>query len=150
MKAVVQRVNRCEVTSEGVLSGSIGKGLCVLLGVAEGDTEAQVDWLVEKIVHLRLFEDQQNKMNLSLLDVGGSMAVVSQFTLLGDCCKGRRPSFCKAADPETADRLYQLFVAKVKEKGLDVQTGVFRTHMVVSLDNDGPVTLIVETPGGEE
>lgn len=148
MRAVVQRVNCCTVTSEGRHCGSIGKGLCVLLAVGEGDGETQVKWMADKLVNLRIFEDPEGKMNLSLLDVRGQMMAVSQFTLYGDCRKGRRPSFCGAARPQEATRLYDLFVETCRTLGVEVQTGVFQTHMTVALENDGPVTLIVDTPGG--
>jgi D-tyrosyl-tRNA(Tyr) deacylase len=130
---------------DGRTAGAIGRGLLVLLGVARGDTPGDAEFLCEKIVNLRIFEDDAGKMNRSLIDSGGELLVVSQFTLLGDCRKGRRPSFIQAADPETANRLYEYFVEKAREKGLEVQTGEFRTMMAVSLINDGPVTLIVES-----
>ena len=149
MRAVVQRVNRCSVTSEGQDCGSIQKGLCVLLGVGVGDGPEQAKWMADKILNLRIFEDSQGKMNLSLLDVGGSLMAVSQFTLFGDCRKGRRPSFVGAAPAQQANGLYEHFVELCRQGGVAVHTGVFQTHMVVSLDNDGPVTLIIETPGGE-
>jgi len=125
--------------------GRIGPGMLVLLGVAEGDTLADARQLADKIAGLRIFEDHQEKMNLSLGDVGGEMLVVSQFTLLGDCRKGRRPSFVAAARPELAERLYQVFVDAVAEKGIEVATGRFRQHMEVELVNDGPVTLLLES-----
>ncbi len=146
MKAVVQRVRESSVTVEGKIISSIGKGLLVLLGVAEGDGEKEAVYLADKIVHLRIFEDENGKMNRSLLDIHGEMLVVSQFTLLGDCRKGRRPSFIQAAGPENANTLYEYFVSKVRETGIAVQTGQFRAMMDVALINDGPVTLIVENP----
>lgn len=146
MRAVVQRVSSSHVETGGETVGAIEKGFCVLLGVARGDTEDDVKWLADKIVNLRIFEDEQDKMNLSLLDVGGSMLVVSQFTLYGDCRKGRRPSFIDAARPEEANALYEKFVEEVRSRGVAVQTGVFQTHMYVSILNDGPVTLIIDTP----
>lgn len=149
MRAVVQRVSRCSVTSEGTPCGAIGPGFCVLLGVAEGDGPEQARWLADKVTGLRVFKDDEDRMNASLTDVGGALMVVSQFTLLGDCRKGRRPSFVKAARPEVAEELYELFVARCRELGVPVECGVFQTHMVVSLDNDGPVTLVIDTPGGE-
>ncbi|MCP4691112.1 MAG: D-tyrosyl-tRNA(Tyr) deacylase [Desulfobacterales bacterium] len=145
MKAVVQRVKESAVVVDGETVGKIGRGLLVLLGVAEGDGEKEADFLAEKTPHLRIFEDDAGKMNLSLLDMGGEMLVVSQFTLLGDCRKGRRPSFVKAAAPERANELYEYFVDRVRQKGVAVQTGRFRARMAVSLVNDGPVTLIVES-----
>ena len=147
MKACIQRVCRAKVTISGEISGEIGLGMLVLLGVAEGDTEADVRFLAEKISSLRIFEDPQEKMNLSLGDVGGAMLVVSQFTLLGDCRKGRRPSFDAAAKPELAERLYEMFVKEVAARGIPVATGRFRAMMQVELVNDGPVTLLVESRG---
>lgn len=148
MKAVVQRVTESQVSVEGEVVGAIDTGLMVLLGVGREDTPAHVDWLADKLVNLRIFEDAGGRMNRSLSDVGGQMLVVSQFTLLGDCRKGRRPSFVAAAPPDTANQLYEAFVARVAQNGIQVQTGRFRTTMQVSLTNDGPVTLIVETPEG--
>ena len=145
MRACVQRVRRATVTVAGEICGQIGPGMLVLLGVATGDTEADARWLAQKIAGLRIFEDSQQKMNLSLADAGGAMLVVSQFTLLGDCRRGRRPDFTAAAPPETAERLYQVFVDCVAQQGVSVATGRFRQHMEVELINDGPVTLIVES-----
>ena len=145
MRAVVQRVKESHVTIEGEIVAQIGHGLLVLLGVATGDTLKNADYLAEKISHLRIFEDDQMKMNRSLLDTGGDMLVVSQFTLMGDCRKGRRPSFIKAARPDEADPLYEFFVQCVREKGVHVETGRFRAMMAVSLINDGPVTIILES-----
>ena len=146
MKAVVQRVTHSDVRSEGRQIGAIDSGLLVLLGVGKDDTDKQALWLAEKIVNLRIFEDRNGKMNHSLMEIGGSMLVVSQFTLLGDCRKGRRPSFAAAAPPGTAQMLYERFVSVVKEMGIGVATGEFGAMMKVSLVNDGPVTLIVDTP----
>jgi D-tyrosyl-tRNA(Tyr) deacylase len=146
MRAVVQRVRESAVTVDGETVGEIGPGLMVLLGVAAGDAEKDADFLVEKVVHLRIFEDDQGKMNRSVLDAGGSLLVVSQFTLLGDCRKGRRPSFVHAAPPEKAEALYEYFVGKAREHGLPVETGRFRAMMDVSLVNSGPVTLLLESP----
>lgn len=146
MKAVIQRVSESTVRVGHQEIGAIANGLMVLLGVAKGDTEKEAAWLAEKIINLRIFEDDHNKMNRSLLDTGGQMLVVSQFTLYGDCRKGRRPSFVKAADPKLAEALYCRFVEKVKKSGIQVATGQFRAMMQVSLINNGPVTLIVETP----
>ena len=129
----------------GELCGRIDRGLLVLLGVARGDTESEARQLALKIGSLRVFEDGQGKMNLALGDVGGAMLVVSQFTLLGDCRKGRRPSFDAAAPPEVAEELYLVFVRAVAEQGIEVATGRFRQHMEVELVNDGPVTLLVES-----
>ncbi|ADE56733.1 MULTISPECIES: D-aminoacyl-tRNA deacylase [Aminobacterium] len=148
MRAVVQRVSSASVCVEGERVGSIDQGLLVLLGVSGKDTAADAEWLVEKIVNLRVFEDEERKLNRSLLDVGGKLLVVSQFTLYGNCRKGRRPSFVEAAPPEVADALYNVFVTKAKERNIPVQTGVFQAHMMVELVNDGPVTLIIDTPEG--
>lgn len=145
MKAVIQRVKNSSVAVEGDTVSRIGPGLLVLLGVAQNDQPPDADFLAEKITNLRIFEDDAGKMNRSLLDTGGEMLVVSQFTLLGDCRKGRRPSFVNAAAPEHAEKLYEHFVQKVRQAGIAVQTGRFRAMMDVSLINDGPVTLILES-----
>lgn len=145
MRAVVQRVKQSAVIVDGEIVGGIGKGLLVLLGVAETDRRADADFMAEKISRLRIFEDRDGKMNLSLMDVRGEMLVVSQFTLLGDCRKGRRPSFVLAAGPDKANALYERFVEQVRQKGVKAETGRFRAMMEVSLVNDGPVTLIVES-----
>ncbi len=145
MRAVVQRVKESSVSIDGREVARIGGGMLVLLGVARADAEADAGYLAEKIPHLRIFEDAEGKMNRSLIECGGEMLVVSQFTLYGDCRKGRRPSFIEAAAPETARRLYERFVAAVRGKGLRVQTGRFGASMAVSLVNDGPVTLLVES-----
>jgi D-tyrosyl-tRNA(Tyr) deacylase len=147
MQAVVQRVSQGSVAVAGRVVGSIEKGLVVLLGVASDDTEKAADWLAQKITHLRIFEDDMGKMNRSLLDIRGEMLVVSQFTIMGDCRKGRRPSFAKAAPPDKAETLYRHFVRNVAQLGIGVATGQFRAAMQVSLVNDGPVTLIVSSPG---
>jgi D-tyrosyl-tRNA(Tyr) deacylase len=146
MRAVVQRVTYAKVEVDGSVSGEIGAGLLVLLGVARGDTAADAEFLAGKITQLRIFSDQAGKMNLSLLETGGSLLAVSQFTLYGDCRKGRRPSFDNAAPPEIARELYERFVTVVRAAGVRVETGVFQASMQVSLVNDGPVTLIVESP----
>jgi D-aminoacyl-tRNA deacylase len=145
MRACVQRVSQAQVTVAGEVTGHIERGLVVLLGVAGGDTEQDARQMAQKIVELRIFVDDAGKMNRSLLEAGGGMLVVSQFTLLGDCRKGRRPSFVDAAPPEEAERLYQIFVAAAAELGVGVETGRFRAHMDVSLVNDGPVTLLVDS-----
>ena len=145
MRACVQRVRTASVTVDGNIVGQIDHGLVVLLGVAQGDTEQDAKQLADKIVKLRIFEDDQDKMNRSLVDTGGSMLVVSQFTLLGDCRMGRRPSFVAAATPELAEQLYEFFVAEVAGQGIGVETGRFRTMMDVSLINSGPVTLLLDT-----
>lgn len=146
MRAVVQRVSKSSVTVENHVVGEIGKGLLVLLGVAKGDEMSDADYLARKIANLRIFEDDNHKMNCSLIDTQGEMLVVSQFTLMGDCRKGRRPSFIQAAPPEIADHLYMYFVEAVRSKGLHVETGQFQAMMAVSLINDGPVTLVLESP----
>ena len=146
MRALLQRVSQASVTVDGEVTGEIKHGLLVLLGVGHDDGDKEVAWMAEKLIGLRIFEDDEGKMNLSLRDVGGGMLVVSQFTLFGDCKKGRRPSFIDAAPPELAVELYEAFVAKVKGQGVEVGTGRFREHMEVALVNDGPVTLWVETP----
>ncbi|MGV1099529.1 D-aminoacyl-tRNA deacylase [Thiovibrio sp. JS02] len=145
MRAVVQRVSRASVTVEGRTCGSIGPGLLVLLGVGGTDTEKEAELLAGKIANLRIFEDDKGLMNLSLLDVGGQMLVVSQFTLLGDCRKGRRPSYSTAAPPEEANRLYEYFIDEVRKKQIQVETGRFQAMMDVSLVNSGPVTLLLDT-----
>lgn len=145
MKVVVQRVAQASVTVDGQIVGQIDRGLMILLGVTHGDSEAQAGWLAQKVARLRIFEDAEGKMNLSLLDVGGGALVVSQFTLYGDCRKGNRPSFTDAAQPEIADALYVRFAALLAQAGVSpVQTGVFGAHMQVEIHNDGPVTLILE------
>lgn len=145
MRAVVQRVVGSRVLVDGETTGEINKGLMVLLGVEEEDTEADADYMAEKIVGLRIFEDTEGKMNLSLADVDGDILVVSQFTLLGDCRKGRRPSFIRAARPEEADRLYRHFVETCQGMGVRVEEGIFRAEMLVQIENDGPVTLILDS-----
>ena len=145
MLAVVQRVKESSVSIDNQEVACIGPGLLVLLGVASEDSAKDVNYLAGKIPHLRIFEDDQGKMNRSLLDTGGSMLVVSQFTLLGDCRKGRRPSFIKAARPEHAIPLYESFVSQVRDMGIPVETGRFQAIMAVKLINDGPVTLILNS-----
>ena len=146
MRAVVQRVTQASVEIDGAVVGAIGAGLVVLLGVKPGDDQRAIDFLAEKIANLRIFPDDDGKMNRSLIDVGGAALVVSQFTLYGDCRKGRRPSFIDAAPPELAEPLYERFVARMREIGLKVETGRFAADMKVGLTNDGPVTLIVDSP----
>ena len=145
MRAVVQRVKESSVKVDRQTIGRIGKGLLVLLGVAEGDTPSDAGYLANKIVNLRIFEDDSAKMNRSLLSIGGEMLVVSQFTLLGDCRKGRRPSFIAAAGPQKASELYDNFVQQVRRLGVSVDTGRFQSTMEVALINDGPVTLVLES-----
>lgn len=146
MKSVIQRVSQASVTIDNVVVGEIQKGFMILLGITHTDTEKDVKWMVDKIAGLRVFEDENGKMNLSLEDVGGELLIVSQFTLYGDARKGRRPSFIDAARPEKAIPLYEKFVEMAKEKGVKVATGEFGADMKVSLINDGPVTLIVDSP----
>jgi len=145
MRAVVQRVRRAKVTVNGQIAGEIGRGLLVLLGVGGEDQEADADYLAEKIVGLRIFEDEQGKMNRSVVEVGGSLLAVSQFTLYGDVRKGRRPSFDDAARPEKARALYEYFVARVRASGLVCETGRFQEMMDVELVNEGPVTILVDS-----
>lgn len=146
MKAVIQRVSEARVEVDGATVGKIGRGILVLLGVEKGDGERDADWLAEKIAALRIFEDEAGKMNLSVREVGGELLAVSQFTLAGNCAKGRRPSFDTAAPPAEANRLYDYFVGKLREMELPVATGIFQAMMQVSLVNDGPVTFILESP----
>jgi D-tyrosyl-tRNA(Tyr) deacylase len=146
MRAVIQRVTSARVVIGDEIAGAIDRGLLVLLGVAPSDTPAEATWLADKVAGLRIFNDADGKMNLGVEDVGGAVLVVSQFTLYGDCKKGRRPSFIGAAAPETAVPLYEAFVNALRARGLPVQTGRFGAMMRVELANDGPVTLIVDTP----
>jgi len=145
VRAVIQRVHESSVTVDGRVTGRIGKGLLVLLGVGESDSENDADYLAEKTVGLRCFADEDSKFNLGVRDVGGSVLAVSQFTLFGDCRKGKRPSFTGAARPELAVPLYERYVARVREAGVEVQTGEFGAHMDVHLINDGPVTLMLDS-----
>jgi D-tyrosyl-tRNA(Tyr) deacylase len=145
MRAVIQRVSQASVRVEGSVLGEIGPGLLALLGIAKPDTAADAEFLAEKILNLRVFPDQAGKMNRSLMDTGGALLVVSQFTLYGDCSKGRRPSFDDAAPAEQARPLYEHFIEVARRSGLRVETGAFQAHMDVSLVNDGPVTLLVES-----
>ena len=145
MRAVIQRVTQSAVTIDDRVVAGIQTGLLVLIGVGRNDRPQDAEYLADKIVHLRIFADKQDKMNLSLLDIGGEMLVVSQFTLLANCRKGRRPSFIDAADPATADRLYRHFVNCIRARNIAVQTGRFQAMMTVSLDNNGPVTLVLES-----
>ena len=145
MRAVVQRVSEASVIIDGQTVGEIRQGLMVLLGVARGDTSKDAAYLAEKTSGLRIFEDQEGKMNRSVEDISGSVLVVSQFTLLGDCRKGRRPGFTDAAEPELADKLYEEYVALLRQQGITVATGVFRAEMKVGLVNDGPVTMLLDS-----
>ena len=148
MKAVIQRVKSAQVCVDGRVSGKIGKGLLVLLGVGKGDGESDLSFLTSKIPELRIFEDDSGKFNLSLREIDGEILVVSQFTLFGDCRKGRRPSFTEAEEPSAAKHLYGQFILKLKERGIPVETGEFQTKMEVHLINDGPVTLLLDSRQG--
>ena len=145
MRACIQRVSRASVSVDGRVVGAIERGFVVLLGVSESDTDKDVEYLCQKTLALRVFEDDAGKMNLSIQDVGGSLLVISQFTLYGDCRKGRRPSFIEAARPDKANQLYERFVALAKEQGVRVECGQFQAHMDVELVNDGPVTMLLDS-----
>lgn len=145
MRAVLQRVSRASVTVNEEVVGAVDQGIMVLLGVAQGDSDQDALFLARKTAELRMFEDEQGKMNRSVEEVGGSVLVVSQFTLLADCRKGRRPGFSAAAAPDEANRLYEVFVAALRERGLVVATGVFQAEMQVALVNNGPVTFLLDT-----
>lgn len=145
MRAVVQRVDKAKVTVDGKIVGEISKGLMVLVGVVEGDTEKDVQYLADKVTGLRIFEDEAEKMNLSVKDIGGEILSVSQFTLYGDCRKGKRPSFDKAAKTETAIVLYEKFNELCRQQNIKVETGVFGAHMLVELANNGPVTILLDS-----
>ena len=145
MRCVVQRVTQASVTSGGTLAGSVGPGMMVLIGVSAEDTEKDLKYIVEKVMNLRVFDDENGVMNKSVLDVGGSILAVSQFTLYGDARGGRRPSYFRAAKPEMANQLYEKAVAAWRENGIHVETGRFRTEMMVSLVNDGPVTILLDS-----
>ncbi len=145
MRAVIQRVASSRVTVDGRLSGEIERGLMILIGVEEADTDKDAQYIASKVAGLRIFEDENDKMNLSVKDVGGDILAVSQFTLLGDVRKGKRPNFSAAARPEEADRLYQSVIKLLREDGLHVEEGVFRAHMMVDISNDGPVTILLDS-----
>jgi D-tyrosyl-tRNA(Tyr) deacylase len=145
MRAVVQRVNHAQVSVEGSVVGRVERGVCVFVGVGKGDTEADAATLADKVVGLRIFEDDAQKMNLSVLEVGGALLAVSQFTLFGDVRKGKRPSFSEALEPARAEALFEQFCTECRRRGVHVETGRFRRHMLVSLDNDGPVTILIDT-----
>ena len=147
MRAVIQRVKSAQVCVDGRVTGKIGRGLLVFLGVRKGDGEGDLSFLSSKIPELRIFEDASGKFNLSLREIEGEMLIVSQFTLYGDCRKGRRPSFSEAEEPTVAKTLYEQFISKLKEKGISVQTGEFQAKMEVHLINDGPVTLLLDSRG---
>ncbi|WP_066637833.1 D-aminoacyl-tRNA deacylase [Desulfolucanica intricata] len=145
MRAVIQRVKRGSVSIAGKTVGEIAAGLVILLGVGQGDTDRDVSYLAAKIAGLRIFEDEQDKMNLSIQDVKGEVLVVSQFTLYGDCRRGRRPSYSAAAPPDQAVKLYEQFVSELRSLGLKVATGIFQSHMQVEIINDGPVTILLDS-----
>jgi D-aminoacyl-tRNA deacylase len=145
MKALLQRVTRASVKVNDEIVGNIGNGLCVLIGVAYGDSLKDAQYLAKKISGIRIFTDQDDKLNLSVRDVGGAVLAISQFTLLADSCKGRRPSFTDAATPETAKELFNIFVSECRNLGLKVETGRFQTHMIVEILNDGPVTILLDS-----
>lgn len=145
MRAVVQRVTRSRVTVEGITAGEIGKGLNVLLGIGRADTEKDIQYLADKIINLRIFEDGAGKMNLSLRDVGGELLVISQFTLYGDCRRGKRPGFDRAARPEAAQALYEKFLECCRGFGIKVEAGKFQAEMLVEIFNDGPVTILLDS-----
>lgn len=147
MRVVLQRVKRAHVDVDGATVGKIDRGLLILLGVAAADRTEDADYLADKIIHLRIFPDDAQRMNRSLVDIGGALLIVSQFTLYGDCRKGRRPSFDQAAPPEEARRLYQYFVDALKARNILVQTGVFQAEMEIQLVNDGPVTFVLDSKG---
>ncbi len=145
MRAVVQRVTNSSVTVDEQITGQIGKGLMVLIGVEDGDTEKDANYIAKKVTALRVFDDAEGVMNLSVQDIGGEILAVSQFTLLGDVRKGNRPSYFTAARPEEADRLYRKVIDLIKEKGIHVEEGIFQAEMLVKIDNDGPVTILLES-----
>ena len=146
MRIVVQRVSEARVRIDGIVVGEIARGLLILLGIREGDEAKTIEWMTEKLVNLRIFPDDEGKMNRSLLDIGGEVLMVSQFTLYGDCRKGRRPSFIGAAHPTIAEPLYESFIEAVRAFGVKVATGQFGADMKVELINDGPVTLVIDSP----
>lgn len=145
MRAVVQRVTKSSVTVDGQITGATDEGLVVLIGVEEGDTDKDVGYIADKVSGLRIFEDENEKMNLSVKDVGGSILAISQFTLLGDVRKGKRPSFITAEDPEIANRLYQQVCENIRNQGIKVETGMFQAHMLVKINNNGPVTILLDS-----
>lgn len=149
MRGVLQRVSSASVSVDGSIVGEIGPGLLVLLGVTHEDSETDLDWMLNKVVNLRIFDDEAGKLNRSLMDEGGALLVVSQFTLYGECAKGRRPSYTRAAYPDRAQALYEAFATRAVELGIHTKRGVFGANMSVTLVNDGPVTLIIDSKGDE-
>jgi D-tyrosyl-tRNA(Tyr) deacylase len=147
VRVVLQRVSRASVTVRNTVTGKIGAGIVILLGIREEDTENDVRWMAEKCLNLRIFEDDTGKLNKSLLDIRGDILVISQFTLYGDCRKGRRPSFTEAASPDRAEMLYQSFVDRLRKLNLRVETGIFAAKMRVEIHNEGPVTMIIDSIG---
>ena len=145
MRAVVQRVTESSVTVDGQITGATDEGLVVLIGVEEGDTDKDAGYIADKVSGLRIFEDENEKMNLSVKDIGGSILAISQFTLLGDVRKGKRPSFITAEDPEIANRLYQQVCENIRNQGIKVETGIFQAHMLVKINNNGPVTILLDS-----
>ena len=145
MRAVVQRVTKSSVTVDGQITGATDEGLVVLIGVEEGDTDKDAGYIADKVSGLRIFEDENEKMNLSVKDVGGGILAISQFTLLGDVRKGKRPSFITAEDPEIANRLYQQVCENIRNQGIKVETGIFQAHMLVKINNNGPVTILLDS-----
>lgn len=145
MRAVVQRVTESSVTVDGQITGATDEGLVVLIGVEKGDTDKDAGYIADKVSGLRIFEDENKKMNLSVKDVGGSILAISQFTLLGDVRKGKRPSFITAEDPEIANRLYQQVCENIRNQGIKVETGIFQAHMLVKINNNGPVTILLDS-----
>lgn len=145
MRVVIQRVKQAKIEVDGQITGEIGKGLLVYLGVGTGDSERDVEFIADKVINLRIFQDADGKMNLSVADVGGAILLVSQFTLYGDCRKGRRPNFDAAAEPRIAERLYEQTIEAIRQKGVAVETGVFAARMAVTSINDGPVTILLDS-----
>lgn len=145
MRAVIQKVAKAKVQVDGSIIGEIRKGLTVLLGIQDSDNEKVIDYMLDKIVNLRIFEDEEEKMNLSLKDVEGELLIIPNFTLYGDARKGKRPSYSKAASPDLAEEIYNMFIKRAKESGVRVEHGIFQAHMEVDLINDGPVTILIDS-----